>query len=103
MDQNVKDLLAQEEIIDRLITKAEKLKGILAECGQVPDDRDKPQIVYAVHMGSLMELANAPQAVINPEFLETLSKHFQQILNTAALKPKEEKKLKSSTIHLGQA
>ena len=105
MENNVNDLLAQEQIIDRLITKAEKLKGILAECGQVPDDRDKPQIVYSVHMGSLMELATAPQAVINPEFLEMLSKHFRQILNTSAMKPKAkpEKKFKESNLILRQS
>lgn len=107
MDQNVNNLLAQEEIMDRLIAKAEKLKGLIDLT--VEPKTGLPNIVYSVNLGDLRQLVAAPGNTFSEAFREELENCLRAVAHEsilAAPQPKTEKaekKFKPSSLQLGQA
>lgn len=89
-----------EQTLDRLTAKAERLKSLLSEINEHGNDLDTevevaedivkqqmPKLVYAVNMGDIMQLANAPAAVFTPEFLEQLQIDLPKMVKAAPVKP----------------
>jgi hypothetical protein len=88
-----------EQTLDRLTAKAEHLRSLLAEINEHGNDLDAevelaegivkhqmPRLTYAVNMGDIMQLANAPAAVFTPEFLAQLQNDLPKMV-VAAPKP----------------
>src|SRR6185437_7876859 len=93
-----------EEVLDRLIAKAEKLHSILeqtegfiealdngASIGTVTKDAETnlPPIIYSVSLGNLKDIMNTPSEAFSPAFLEEIGKTFTQIANTTLITPEQ--------------
>jgi isopentenyl diphosphate isomerase/L-lactate dehydrogenase-like FMN-dependent dehydrogenase len=88
-----------EQTLDRLTAKAEHLRSLLAEINEHGNDLDAevelaegivkhqmPRLTYAVNMGDIMQLANAPAAVFTPEFLAQLQNDLPKMVVAAPVK-----------------
>jgi hypothetical protein len=104
------DLSKTEETLDRLITKAEKLRSILAETLEMDKkfpDKDTsnsglPTIVYNVSLGNLKDIMNAPNEAFSEAFLDEIAKAFTQIANMSVITPEQiaENKKKLAEQHI---
>ncbi len=60
---------------DQLLSKISDQLGELIELS-----KNKPQIVYSISLGNMMEIANAPAGLFQPEFTERLASDMQSII-----------------------
>jgi len=81
MDKNL-----SEEKLDRLITKAEKLKSILMECENFVESLDDgnviergPNIVYNISLGDMGSILKAPMGSFSDDFNKRLEKDLPKI------------------------
>lgn len=102
-----------EQTLDRLLTKAEKLRSILAETECLAENlgttttkstvnSDLPQVVYNVSLGNLRDIMGAPSEAFSQSFLDEIGKAFGQIANTKIITPEQvaENKKKLAEAHI---
>jgi hypothetical protein len=95
------DFSQTEATIDRLITKAERLKALLDEMeGKISNLDDelalaegvekKPQIVWSISLGEVSKILMAPKEAFGQPVLDLVARDLAQLINGVAKVPENE-------------
>lgn len=88
------DAAAAHEVLDSLLTKAERLTKLLDGINVLEKaEQALPPIQYTINLGNIKDLMNAPEEAFSKEFIEEFTSVFFKIANA---KPKKEIDLTNS-------
>lgn len=78
----------------------ELLKTISGQLVEVIENQKRLPLVYSVNMGTLQEVAGAPQAVFTPDFLERVGSDIKQIVNPLFVEASKQVQKQNKSIDL---